>query len=91
MGESMSNLSERKVIQKVEKSIWQVAQQYQQDDGAFYFYNEADVQCRLFSAIQENLGDSEVVHAEWCCGGKPTYYYDLVIWRKENKRKARNY
>jgi len=85
----MSKLSDRAVIRKVEKSIWQVADQYH-GDGAFYFYYEADVQCRLFSTIQENLRDREVVHAEWR-SGKPAGWYDLVIWRKDKKREAIDY
>lgn len=82
----MGNMSQKEIIERIEKSIWEIAEQYQ-GDGAFYFCDEADVKCRLFCSIQKNVRDTRLVHAEWRTV-KPSGFLDLVVWRPSKRDKA---
>jgi hypothetical protein len=79
-------LSKKEIRESIEKSIFQLAQDYQ-EDGAFFFYNEADVKCRLYSILQSHIEDTELIHAEWG-EDEPHGRYDLVVWRPSRKSAA---
>jgi len=82
----MSAIYKRSIREKIDESILQLASEFI-GNGAFFFFNEADVKCRLYSIIKSNLEDPELVHSEW---GEdyPRGRYDLVIWRPTKKNKA---
>lgn len=85
----MNSLSPKDVITKLEESLLLLAEEYK-GDGAFYFYNEDDVKCRLYATIQKKLKDPEIVHAEWG-GVNPRGRYDIAIWRPSKKKEAFKY
>jgi len=82
----MSTVYKRIIRGKIEESILELADEFV-GDGAFFFYNEADVKCRLHSIIKSKLNDPELVHSEWG-EDNPRGRYDLVIWRPTKKGKA---
>jgi hypothetical protein len=85
----MRSSNQQVIIQQLENAIWDIAKQYK-GNGAFYFYNESDVQCRLYSCIQKNVKNKKIVHAEWRCNN-PSGWYDLAIWTPQKAKEAINY
>jgi hypothetical protein len=72
----------------IEHSIKDIADQFTvDDDKAFYFRNESDIQCRLFACISKNIGDIELVHVEQRIENSRSWH-DIVIWKPEMKTTA---
>ena len=73
------------IATKIEDSIKETAKQFDiKKNRAFYFRNESDIQCRLFTCISQNINDPELVHAEQRIENSGSWH-DLVVWKPEMK------
>ena len=76
------------MVREIEHSIKEIADQFViEEDRAFYFRNESDIQCRLFACLSQNIGDTELVHAEQRIEYSRSWH-DLVVWKPGLKEKA---
>ena len=81
-------MNTKEIVQQIEYSIKEISDQFAvEEDGAFYFRNESDIQCRLFTCLSQNIDDVEIVHAEQRIENSRSWH-DLVIWKPGLKEKA---